>query len=181
MHRRLQVIRRGAEAALVASVPQVILPKIEEKLLLEFGEDADLGPRLIERLAKATKRRLPEDMKWLGASAFHFGYAAFWGVLYALAYERRPVHPLVGGGALAGLIYLITFPSWGGAVVTGTERPPEARSWRVEVVLWTAVLSFGLGTALLYGKGPRREPSPAPGADACSGKTDDHRTAARTG
>jgi hypothetical protein len=72
----LESIRLGVEAALVASVPQVLLPKLEEKLFLPPGDSADLGPRFIERLAAATRRRLPEDVKWLAASAFHFGYAS---------------------------------------------------------------------------------------------------------
>jgi hypothetical protein len=60
---------------------------------------------------------------------------------------------LVGGALLGGLIYAITFPHWGGAVLSGTERPPHRRSWRQELVLATAALSFGFVTALLYGRG----------------------------
>jgi hypothetical protein len=153
--RTLESLRLGIEAALVASVPQVLLPKLEEKLLLPPGDSADLGPRFIERIAQGARRALPEDVKWLAASAFHFGYASLWGALYALAYERRPVHPLVGGAALAATIYLITFTRWGGAVLTGTEEPPGRRGARKELVLVTAPLVFGLGTALGYGRGPR--------------------------
>jgi hypothetical protein len=123
--------------------------------VLPPGDSADLGPRFIERLAAMTRHRLPEDIKWLGAASFHFGYAAFWGGLYALAYERRPVHPLVGAGLLAALIYSITFTPWGGAVQTGTVPPPRRRSARQELVLITAPLIFALGTALGYGRGPR--------------------------
>lgn len=148
-------IRLGVEAALVASVPQVLLPKLEEKLFLPPGESADIGPRFIERLAALARRPLPEDVKWLAASTFHFGYAAGWGALYALAYQRRPVHPLVGGALLATLIYAITFTPWGGAVKTGTEEPPRRRSAAKELVLVTAPLTFALGTALGYGRGPR--------------------------
>jgi len=153
--RRLESLRLGVEAALVASVPQVLLSKLEEKLFLPPGEDADLGPRFVERLAARARRPLPEDVKWLAASAFHFGYAALWGALYALAYERRPVHPLAGGLLLAGVIYAITFTPWGGAVQSGAEMPPRQRSRRKEAVLVTAPLTFGLGTALGYGRGPR--------------------------
>jgi hypothetical protein len=151
----LESIRLGIEAAMLASVPQVLLPKLEEKLLLPPGETADLGPRFIETLARHGRRPLPEDVKWLAASSFHFGYAAFWGTLYALASRRQRLHPVLGGTALAALIYLITFTPWGGAVQTGTEPPPNRRSWRRELVVMTAPLVFGLGTALLYGRGPR--------------------------
>ena len=151
-------IKRGIEAALLASVPQVLLPKVEERLLLGPGEDADLGPRLVERVAHMTRRPLREDTKWLAASAFHFGYSMLWGILYALAFRRWRPHPLLGGVTLASVIWGITFPRWGGAVLTGTERPPERRSWRQELVLATAALTFGLGTALFYGR-PSGRPS----------------------
>jgi hypothetical protein len=100
--------------------------------------------------------RLQEDEKWLAASAFHFGYAAFWGALYATLYERRPVHPALGGALLSGVIYGITFPRWGGAVLTRAERKPRDRSRRMGVVLATAATTFGMCTALLYGRGPGR-------------------------
>ncbi len=159
-------LKRGIEAGLLASVPQVLLPKLEERLLLRRNEDANLGPRFIERLARMAGRPLREDTKWLAASTFHFGYATAWGALYALAHRRWRPHPALGGAALGALIYAITFPHWGGAVLTGTERPPHLRSWRVELVLATAALTFGFGTALLYGRGPaadRRIPRPGAG------------------
>lgn len=96
-------IKRGIEAAVVASVPQVLIPKLEERLFMPNHEHADLRPRFIERIADIIERPLPEDMKWLGASAFHFGYATFRGALYAIAYEKRPVNPWVGGLTLATL------------------------------------------------------------------------------
>jgi len=150
-------IKRGVEAGLLASVPQVLLAKAEERLVMRHGEDADIGPRFVERLARLQRWRLREDTKWLAASAFHFGYATMWGALYALAYRKWRPHPLTGGTALGTLIYAITFPHWGGAVLSGTERPPHKRSWRQELVLATAALTFGVGTALLYGRGPARD------------------------
>lgn len=150
----LAAIRRGVEAAVLAGIPQVIVPKIQEKLILGEWESADLGPHFIEALADHASQPLPEDVKWLSASAFHFGYAAFWGTVYALAYEKRPVEPWLGGLALAGTLYLITFPPWGVAVLSGTEDRPRDRSWPMELVLASAPLVFGLGTALLYWRGP---------------------------
>lgn len=154
--RTLEVMRRGTESALLAGIPQVLLPKLQERFILEAGEDADVGPRLIEAIAEKIKQPLPEDQKWLGAASFHVAYAAFWGTVYGLTYERRPVRPIVGGLALGAFIHLVTFPRWGLAVLTGTENKPRERSWRIELVLATAPLVFGLGTALLYGSGPRR-------------------------
>jgi hypothetical protein len=144
------------EAGLLASIPQVILPKIEERLLMPAREDADIGPRFIERVAKLTGQApLREDTKWLLASAFHFGYATFWGLLYALAARRWRPPPALGGAALGTIIYAITFPHWGGAVLTRTEPPPHRRSWRRELTLLTAAASYAFITAFLYGR-PRR-------------------------
>lgn len=152
-----EVLRRGVEAGLVAGIPQVLVPKLMEWLFLRVtDESADVGPRLIQALASRANRSLPEDVKWLAASAFHFGYAAGWGGLYALLYDRRPLHPLVAGAALGSLIHLITFPRWGLAVLTGTEDHPDYRTWRVEAMLATAPLAFGLTTGLVYGRGRRR-------------------------
>jgi hypothetical protein len=149
-------IKRGIEAGLLASVPQVVLPQIEERLFLTHGEDADIGPRFVDRIARLMGQRPREDTKWLAASAFHFGYATFWGAAYALASRRWRPHPLLGGTILATVIYALAFPHWGGAVVTGSERPPHRRSWREELVLATAASTFGLLTALLYGRPPFR-------------------------
>lgn len=151
------MLRRGVESALIASIPQVLLPKIEERLLLHEEESADLGPLFVAKLAEHLEQPLPEDTKWLAASAFHFGYAAMWGSAYALVQERVQLPPWLGGLALGGFIHAITFTAWGGAVLTGTEEPPRRRPWRRELVLATAPLVFGLVTGLLYGRGPRGE------------------------
>src|SRR5579862_6537317 len=120
----LDVIHRGIDSAVLASVPQVLVPKLEEKVFLNKDESADVGPRFIEALAKRLEKPLPEDVKWLG------------------------------GLALAGFIHLITFPRWGGAVLAGSEKKPDERPWRMEIVLASAPLIFGMLTALLYGDGP---------------------------
>lgn len=52
--------------------------------------------------------------------------------------------------ASAGVIYGITFPRYGGAVRLGAERPPPVRSGRMEFVLGSVTLSFGLTTAYAY-------------------------------
>jgi hypothetical protein len=151
----LASIRRGAETALLASVPQVLGTHLEERLLKLPEGSANIGPRFIQRLGELTRQKLSEEIRWLGASAFHFGYAASWGVLYALAYEKRPLHPALGGLLLSGLIYALTFPDWGAATVTRTERPFKRRNWRRELLLLSPPIIYGMGTALLYGRGPR--------------------------
>lgn len=148
-------LRRGIEAGLVASVPQVLGTHLEEKLLRLPEGSANIGPRFIQRLGRLTRQKLSEEIRWLGAAAFHFGYAANWGALYALAYQRRPVHPVIGGLLLSGAIYVLSFTNWGVATKTRTERPHHRRGPRRELLLLTPPLIFGMGTALLYGRGPR--------------------------
>lgn len=46
----LAALRRGVEAAVLAGVPQVIVPKIQEKLIPGEWESADVGPHFIEAL-----------------------------------------------------------------------------------------------------------------------------------
>lgn len=154
--RTIAVLRRGIESGVIASIPQVLLPKLEEHVFMRKKEDADLGPRLVVALTRKMEKPLPEDMKWVGAASFHFAYAAFWGTIYALVQERAQVNRWSGGIGLGAFIYLITFPRWGGAVLTGAEEPPRKRSWKRELLLATAPLAFGVGTALLYGRGPKR-------------------------
>jgi hypothetical protein len=153
--RTLDVIHRGIDCAVIASIPQVLIPKAEEKLFLRENESADLGPRFIEALAKRAEKPLPDDVKWLGAAGFHFSYAALWGAIYGLLHERWKMNPWIGGIGLAAFIHLITFPRWGAAVLAGSEKEPQERPWRMEVVLASAPLIFGVLTALLYGNGPQ--------------------------
>src|SRR5690606_10648130 len=87
------------------------------------------------------------EAEWILGTIFHFGYGAAWGMIYALAEEQLDLHPAVGGTALGGLIYAITFPEWGGAVQTQVERPPEARTSRMTFVAASVAFSFGLATA----------------------------------
>ena len=68
----------------------MLLPKVEERFLLRAGESADIGPKLVQRVAHITGQPLREDTKWLAASGFHFGYASFWGAVYGLALFFRP-------------------------------------------------------------------------------------------
>lgn len=145
-----EALVRGSAAGLGASVVQVMIGKAEEIVLLSPGEDSNIAPRLMARLAEDVGKDLSENETWALGTAFHLCYSAFWGAAYATARERYPVPPLVGGGLLGALIYGITFPRWGGAVQTDTERPPEARSDEMTVVAVSVALGFGITTAYFY-------------------------------
>lgn len=146
------VLVRGAAAGVIACVVQTTIGKTGETLFLPAWEDSNIAPRLMQRMAEQAGQDLPPASRWMLGTGFHLSYAMTWGMMYAAARERRPVHPLLGGVMLGGLIYGITFPRWGGAVQTHTERPPGQRSTQMTAVAVSVTLSFGMATALVYEK-----------------------------
>jgi hypothetical protein len=143
-------VTKGVVAGLIAGIPQVLVTQIGTQVFDLDREDADIGPRFVQRLAQQVGTSLPAPVQWLLATIFHFGYAAQWGTVYALMHEFRPTPPLVNGPLLAAVIYALAFSPWGAATQTGTERPPEQRSNRETLMHWTAALSFSLTTAYVY-------------------------------
>lgn len=146
----LPVLIAGAAAGLAGSIVQAALGKAEELAFLPEWEDSNFAPRLMDRLAERTGHDLPTSAAWALGTVFHLGYGATWGALYAAARERRPVNPWIGGLALGGVIYAITFPRWGGAVHTDVERPPRRRSTAMGAVAASVTFGFGVSTALTY-------------------------------
>lgn len=140
----------GAAAGIVGSLVQVAVGKLEEMEFLPEREDSNFAPRLMDRLADHAGYELSKPAAWSLGTVFHLGYGAGWGALYALVREHRPIHPLTGGVAMGSFIYLITFPRWGGAVQTGTERPPGRRSFGLELLAASVTLGFGIATAMVY-------------------------------
>jgi hypothetical protein len=143
-------VARGVVAGLIAGVPQVVVTQIETGLFGLPREQADIGPRFVQRLAQHAGSSLSPPLQWLLGAVFHFTYAAQWGAVYALIHESKPMPALVGGPLLAAIIYAAAFSPWGAATQTGTERPPERRRTRETLLHWTAALSFGLSTAFTY-------------------------------
>ena len=143
----LPTILRGSAAGLFGSLVQVAVGASESALILPEHEDANIAPRLMDRLSRDLGKEMPIEAEWLLGTLFHFGYGATWGILYSLADEHLDLHPAAGGTALGGLIYAITFPDWGGAVQTQVERPPEVRTSRMTFVAASVAFTFGLATA----------------------------------
>ena len=143
---------KGALAGLLAGVPQVLLTQAEARLLGLPGRQADIGPRFVHRVGEHLDTPPKRTERWFLAGVFHFGYAAGWGVLYALLQRWRPAQPHVGGPLLAALIYALAFSPWGAATQIGTERPVETRPTRETLLHWTAALSFSLAVAYLYAR-----------------------------
>ena len=147
---------KGAALGLVAGIPQVLLTQLEARLLGLPGDQADIGPRFVHRVGEHLDSPPRRAERWLLAGAFHFGYAAGWGVLYALLQRWRPARPHVGGPLLAALIYALAFSPWGAATQTGTERPVQTRPTRETLLHWTAALSFSMSLAYMYSRLARR-------------------------
>lgn len=143
-------IRKGILAGLIAGVPQVLVTQIETTVFGLPREQADIGPRFAQRLARHLGTSLSLPQQWLLGAAFHFGYAVQWGVVYTLLREGGKAPPLVGAPMLAALIYALAFSPWGAATQTGTERPPEQRQTRETLLHWTAALSFSLTLGYCY-------------------------------
>jgi len=134
----------------VASVVQAAVGASESATFVPDGENANIAPRLMARLAARGGGSLTAAERWTLGTTYHLAYGAGWGALYGIVRERSGVHPVLAGTALGAAIYGITFPRWGGAVLLDVERPPGARSREMEVVLASVTLSFGLATAAVY-------------------------------
>ena len=159
---RVRAVTSGMVAGLIAGVPQVAVTQLEALVLRTSRRRADIGPRFVQRLAEHWGEPLSPSLQWLLAAAFHFGYAASWGVVYALVESWRPAKPHVGGPLLGALIYAVAFSPWGAATQTGTEEATETRPLEESLLQWTAALSFSLTTAAVYERlVPARAPQPA--------------------
>jgi hypothetical protein len=154
-------IMRGIGVGLIAGIPQVLVTQAEGFLLSVPRSQADIGPRFVSRLSELLDARVPTVAHWLVAGAFHFGYAAFWGLVYTLLQRWRPAQPHVGGPLLGALIYAAAFSPWGAATNTGTEQPVEQRHTHETLLHWTAALSYSLTLAYLFARierWPRTDP-----------------------
>ena len=126
-----QIGVKGAAAGLVAGIPQVLLTQIEARVLGLPASQADIGPRFVQRIAERLDKRPKGPQRWLIAAGFHFGYAAGWGVVYALVQRWRPAQPHVGGPLLAALIYALAFSPMGSRHANGYRTPcPSASNAR---------------------------------------------------
>lgn len=140
----------GAGAGTLASVLQAAVGASETLAFLPKRENADLAPRMVKRISEGIGIEPSPAAEWILGTLYHLSYGAAWGAAYGAAQGRRQVHPFVAGVLLGGIIYGITFPRFGGAVLMGAERPPHRRSKRMEIVLASVTLSFGVTTAFAF-------------------------------
>ena len=143
-------LRRGASAGLVAGAVQVVVGRAADRLLRPPDGNANLAPRLVERLGEDAGVHVGAATRWTLGTVFHFAYGAAWGAGYAAAREELDLPPLLGGLALGSVIYVLTFPEWGAAIQTDTTAPPRRRSHAMTAVAATVAFAFGLATAAVY-------------------------------
>lgn len=74
-------LARGAAIGVLAGIVQILVAQFVG-LALERRERTDVAPRLVQRSAERLGHAPARPVRWLLAAAFHFGYAAFWGMLY---------------------------------------------------------------------------------------------------
>jgi hypothetical protein len=142
----------GMAVGCFAGVPQVLLAQLNGALA-GSRRQADVGPRLVQRLGRLAGRSPSRPERWSLAALFHFAYAAGWGAAYAAAIEVvgvRRVPPALAGGALGALIYAIAFSRLGVGTLTGAERHPDRRGERDWIVQLTSAFSFALILAYAY-------------------------------
>jgi hypothetical protein len=106
---------------------------------------------MMKAIGKRIGKKPSPAEKWVAGTVFHYAYGVGWGMAYALVRERvMMLDPLFGGGVMGGIIYGITFPRWGLATLTQTERPPHRRTARMEAVAVSVAVGFGLIAAYSY-------------------------------
>ncbi len=151
----------GACIGIAAAVPQAIVGKAEDLLILPDHENADIAPRFMRRLAHLSGSHLSPVAQWVLGTLFHFAYGAGWGSAYAVVTPRRLPPPL-GGAILGALIYMLAFSRVGAGTLTGSERPPRARTFRLMLTHWSVALTYSFITAYLCDALSREEARAVP-------------------
>jgi ribose/xylose/arabinose/galactoside ABC-type transport system permease subunit len=141
----------GATAGAVAGIVQPAVGKLEEAFYPR-GEDTNVPSHFVDALTHRSGLPLSKSTRWLAGTAFHIGYALFWGAAYGVVCQRRRVSPVIGGLGLSSLLYLMAFSRVGAATWARSESPPWRRPLRTWVLTTTMPLTYGLTTAWLYEK-----------------------------
>jgi uncharacterized protein (UPF0548 family) len=151
---RLKRAWLGACIGLFAAVPQVVVGKAEDLLILPHHENADIAPRFVKRLARLHGRDLSPAAQWALGTLFHFAYGAAWGSAYAVVVPRA-IPAALGGSAMGAAIYTLAFSRVGAGTVTGSERPHHRRTLRMMLTHWSVALTYAYITAFLSRAIPR--------------------------
>lgn len=150
MNRISEIALVGAEAGFLAGIAQAGVGEALNERLLPGDKGADVALRLVQAVVADGEHPEPSPFEFLGACAFHFGYAAVWGAAHALARERLRVPPVVGAAAMTAVIYGLAFSRGSGGVIAGSEPHPRRRT-RGELAFQLSVAgAFSVANALIY-------------------------------
>jgi hypothetical protein len=141
----------GVGLGWLAGIVQVIAAQAVG-LLVGRREGADIAPRFVQRTANQFGKSLSRPPRWFLATLFHFGYASWWGALYAISREARlsrQIPPWLAGSLLGMLIYAAAFSRFGAGTQVGAESHPDRRDESEWAIHGTSAFSFAL--ALAYG------------------------------
>lgn len=159
-------VARGSALGIFAGIVQVLASQVVG-LATRRRERTDVAPRLVQRIAERLGHSPGWPVRWSLAFVFHFGYAAFWGVLYTLVRASRggarPPWWAVGT-VLGGIIYTLAFSRVGGGTLLGSERHPARREDRERVIQVTSAFSFALVVAYVEQRSAAREDRAKDGA-----------------
>ncbi|HEX9107514.1 MAG TPA: hypothetical protein VF832_09810 [Longimicrobiales bacterium] len=150
MNSWLQAVRVGAETGICAATIQACVGEAIDGKLLPEGRLADRAVGLLEAALDEPREQKPTPPIFLSAAAFHFGYGAGWGALYALARERLRVPALAAAALQAAAIYTLAFSRVSAGVRLGSEPHPSRR--RPGELAFQLVMAgtFALSNAALY-------------------------------
>ena len=74
--RNREILMYGAVAGAAASVPQAIVGRLEDVLLLPPDEDANIAPRLVDRVGRAMGEHPSKGQEWVLGTLIREGYLA---------------------------------------------------------------------------------------------------------
>ncbi len=146
----MQAVRVGAETGFCAATIQACVGEAIDGRLLPRGRLADRAVGLVEAALDEPREQKPTPPVFLSAAAFHFGYGAGWGALYAVARERWRVPAVAAAGLQAAAIYTAAFSRVGLGVRLGSEPQPSRRRPGELAYQLVVAGTFALANAVLY-------------------------------
>lgn len=148
---------RGALAGAIGAAAMMVARKLEAKALLPPGNlDEPVPEKVVDTLAGKAGVELSHTESVAAGMGVHLAFSALVGALYGAAESRVDVNPVVGGLALGGAIFAMTYPSWGLLPQIGAQEPIFQSSIEKTAVPIGTHAVFGLTTALAFDALERR-------------------------
>lgn len=152
----LDATKSGALAGVLASVVQVLVGLLLDKLLLPPRQHNNIAPRFVKRLFQLRGKPAEPARDWVLGTVFHLGYGLGWGSGFGLARRGTGLPSPILSSLTGLLIYLAAFSGIGAGTLTWTESSPRRRSWRKQLSLVAVAWTFALSTGAFYDRLVRR-------------------------